>query len=308
MTKIIQPTLQQMRLFEAVARHRSITRAADEVHLTQPSVSMQVKTLEDKLGLPLTEKIGKTLHITRAGQVVAAASRDVLDRLGDMQRALEDMHRETAGPLSVSAVSTAKYFLPQLLGSFKRRYPGVEPRLQITNRETVLKRIADNADDLYIMGRSPSEGALVVEPFLENIIVFAARPDNPLVGQKNIPLARLVKENIIQREPGSGTRQAIETAFLAAGQKISTHMEFDDTEAIKQGVISGLGIAYLSLHSLRLERAAGELEVLDVEGFPLRRRWYAAHQQGKRLSSAAQSFLDFLQQESHREVAKTDME
>ncbi len=308
MTKIIQPTLQQMRLFEAVARHRSITRAADEVHLTQPSVSMQVKTLEGKLGLPLTDKIGKTLHITRAGQVVAAASRDVLDRLGDMQRALEDMHREVAGPLSVSAVSTAKYFLPQLLGSFKRRYPGVEPRLQITNRETVLKRIKDNADDLYIMGRSPSEGALVVEPFLENIIVFAARPDNPLVGQKNIPIARLVKENIIQREPGSGTRQAIEKSFLAAGQTISTHMEFDDTEAIKQGVISGLGIAYLSLHSLRLERAAGELEVLDVEGFPLRRRWYAAHQQGKHLSSAAQSFLDFLQQESHREVTKPVME
>ena len=306
MKKIIPPTLQQMRLFEAVARHGSITRAAEEVHLTQPSVSMQVKTLEEKIGLPLTEQIGKTLHLTRAGEQVAAASRDVLVRLSEMQAALEDMQREVAGPLSVAVVSTAKYFLPQLLGEFKRHHPKVEPRLQITNRETVIERIGENADDLYIMGQPPQAEAVIADPFLENVIVFVARPDHPLVGRKNIPLARIAQENVIRREPGSGTRQAVEKLCQAADVELATHMEFDDNEAIKQGVISGLGVAYLSLHSLRLELAAEELVVLDVAGFPLRRRWYAVHRKGKRLTNAAQGFLDFLQQEGGRYRSEND--
>ena len=296
--RFIPPTFQQMRLFEAVARHGSITRAAEEVHLTQPSVSMQVKTLEDKIGLPLTEQIGKALHLTRAGEQVAAAARDVLARMGEMEIALDDMKREVAGPLSIAVVSTAKYFLPQLLGEFKRRHPKVEPRLQITNRETVLERLGDNADDLYIMGQPPNTEAVSAEPFLENVIVFVARPDHPLVGAKSITLARIAQENVIRREPGSGTRQAVEKLFQAANVELVPHMEFDDSDAIKQGVISGLGVAYLSRHALRLELAAGEVVVLDVEGFPLRRRWYAAHREGKRLTNAAQSFLEFLQQES----------
>ncbi|SFJ96537.1 LysR family transcriptional regulator [Celeribacter neptunius] len=306
MTKFIPPTFQQMRLFEAVARHGSITRAAEEVHLTQPSVSMQVKTLEEKIGLPLTEQIGKRLHLTRAGEEVAAASRDILARLGEMEVALEDMKHEVAGPLSIAVVSTAKYFLPQLLGDFKRRHPKVEPRLQITNRETVLDRLGANADDLYIMGQPPQGQPVQAEPFLENVITFVARPDHPLAGTKHIPLSRIAEENVIRREPGSGTRQAIEKLFQAAHVELIPHMEFDDADAIKQGVISGLGIAYLSLHALRLELAAGELVVLDVEGFPLRRRWYALHREGKRLSTAAQSFLDFLQQESGRTRSETE--
>lgn len=294
MTDIILPTVQQMRLFEAVARHLSITRAAEEVHLTQPSVSMQIRTLEDKIGQPLTEKIGKALFLTAAGEEVAATARDVLGRLDDMRSALEDMQREVAGPLSVAVVSTAKYFLPQLLGEFKRRYPRVEPRLQITNRQTLLSRLGDNADDLYIMGQPPADHDVIAEPFLENIIVFVARPDHPLVGQKNISLARLAEENVIRREVGSGTRKAVERLCQEAGVELTTHMEFDDSEAIKQGVISGLGVASLSLHSLRLELAAGELAVLDVQGFPLHRRWFAVQVRGKRLSNAADTFLEFL--------------
>lgn len=304
MPKVIPPTVQQMRLFEAVARLGSITRAAEEVHLTQPSVSMQIKTLEDKIGQPLTEQVGKRLQLTRAGEVVAAASRDVLARLSDMEAALDDMSRAVAGPLSVAVVSTAKYFLPELLGQFKRRYPRVEPRLQITNRETVLARMSRNADDLYIMGRPPEEEAVIAEPFLENVIVFVARPDHPLVGQRQIPLGRLMDENVIRREAGSGTRAAVESLCEAAGVRLGAHMEFDDAEAIKHGVISGLGVAYLSLHALRLELAAGELALLDVAGFPLRRRWYAVHRKSKRLSNAGQAFLDYLLEESEREIAR----
>lgn len=302
MTKIIPPTVQQMRLFEAVARLGSITRAAEEVNLTQPSVSMQVKALEEKIGQPLTEQIGKSLRLTRAGEEVAAAARDVLARISEMEAALDDMSRAVAGPLSVAVVSTAKYFLPELLGAFKRRFPRVEPRLTIANRETVLARIANNADDLYIMGRTPDAEAMIAHPFRENVIVFVARPDHPLVGRRHIPLLRMAEENVIRREAGSGTRQAVETLCAAAGVRLGAHMEFDDAEAIKHGVISGLGVAYLSLHALRLELAAGELALLDVEGFPLRRRWYAAHREGKRLTNAAQAFLDYLMEEGARDM------
>jgi len=305
MPRIVPPTFQQLRLFNAVARHGSITRAAEEVNLTQPSVSMQVKTLEEKIGLPLTEQIGKTLHLTFAGAEVAKASHDILERLEELESALRDMHREVAGPLSVVVISSAKYFLPQLLGQFKRRFPGVKPRLQITNRETILDRMAANADDIYIIGRWPEDMSVTAVPFQENVITFVARPDHPLVGQKSIPLARIAQEEVIRREPGSGTRQAVDKLFKEAGVALDTLMEFDDSEAIKQGVISGLGIAYLSRHMLRLELAAGEVAELDVQGFPLRRRWFAVHPRGKRLSNAAQSFQDFLQNESARTMADT---
>jgi len=306
MNKVVTPTIQQLRLFESVARLGSITRAAAEVHLTQPSVSMQVRTLEEKIGMPLTEQVGKTLHLTRAGEEVAAAAREILARLAEMETGLQDLNREVGGRLSVAVVSTARYFMPQLLGSFKRRFPKVEPRLQITNRETLLARMSTNADDLYIIGRLPEEEAqtVIAEPFLENIIAFVARPDHPLVGQKAIPLARIGQENVIRREPGSGTRLAVERLFDTAGVSLRTHMEFDDSEAIKQGVVSGLGIASLSLHTVRHELATGELAVLDVQGFPLRRRWYAVHRKGKRLSNAAERFLEFLLTEGEQEVSK----
>lgn len=298
MARVIAPTLQQMRLFEAVARHGSITRAAEEVNLTQPSVSMQVRSLEDKLGVTLTEQIGKRLHLTAAGELTAAASRDILARLGEMESALEDLSGEVAGPLNVAVVTTAKYFLPKLLGDFKGRFPRVQPRLTIANRETMLARIDDSADDLFIMGRPPERHAVDAEPFLENVIVFVAPPGHRLVGRRHIPLGRIAEEDVLRREEGSGTRLAVDGLCRAAGVELVTHMEFDDLEAIKQGVISGLGLAYLPLHAVRLEIAAGELAVLDVEGFPLRRRWYALHRRGRRLSNAAQSFLDFLKTES----------
>ncbi|MCW9043741.1 MAG: LysR family transcriptional regulator [Pseudopelagicola sp.] len=298
MAKIIPPTVQQLRLFEAVARHGSITRAAQEVNLTQPTVSMQVKALEGKVGMALTEQVGKALHLTHAGEEVAATARDVLGRLADMEAALSDLQSEVAGPVSVAVVSTARYFLPQLLGRFKRAYPKVEPRLQITNRETILERMAENRDDLYIMGQPPQEHEVIAEPFRENIIVPVAWPEHPLVGQRGISLCQIAAEPVIRRERGSGTRKAVERQFQAQGLSLGTHMEFDDSEAIKQGVISGLGIAFLSMQAMRLELASGEIAVLDVEGFPLHRRWYVAHRKEKRLTGGARTFLEYLLQDS----------
>ena len=296
-------TLQQLRLFAAVAEHRSVTRAAEAVHLTQPAVSIQIKRLEAKVGMPLIEHIGKELHLTVAGEEVFEAARDVLARLGDLETSLNDLRGEVAGPLNVHVVSSGKYFMPQLLGSFVRRYPKVEPRLQITNRASLLSSLARNQSDLYIMGQPP-EGVSVVEyPFLKNILVVVARPDHPLAGKKKIALAQIAKERFVGRESGSGTRKAVEKLFHDKGLDISAYIELDSAEGIKQGVMGGLGIGVLSKHSLRLELDAGELVVLDVAGFPLRRRWYVSHREGKHLSRAAQLFLDYLREEGEAQVA-----
>jgi DNA-binding transcriptional LysR family regulator len=296
-------TLQQLRLFAAVAEQKSVTRAAEEVHLTQPAVSIQIKRLEAKVGMPLIEHIGKELHLTVAGEEVFDAAKDVLERLSDLETSLNDLRGEVAGPLNIHVVSSGKYFLPHLMGSFVRRYPKVEPRLEITNRADLLSSLAKNQSDLYIMGQPP-EGVPVVEyPFLENILVVVARPDHPLAGKKKIPLAKIAKERFVGRESGSGTRKAVEKLFNQKGLSIEAYIELDSAEGIKQGVIGGLGIGVLSKHSLRLELDAGELVVLNVAGFPLRRRWYVSHREGKRLSRAAQLFLQYLQEEGEEEVA-----
>lgn len=296
-------TLQQLRLFAAVAEHKSVTRAAEEVHLTQPAVSIQIKRLESKVGMPLIEHIGKELHLTVAGEEVFDAAKDVLERLSDLENTLNDLQGEVAGPLNVHVVSSGKYFMPHLLGSFVRRYPKVEPRLQITNRASLLAGLAKNQSDLYIMGQPPEGVAVVDYPFLENILVVVARPDHALAGKKKIPLARIATERFVGRESGSGTRKAVEKLFHDKGLDITAYIELDSAEGIKQGVIGGLGIGVLSKHSLRLEIEAGELVILDVQGFPLRRRWYVSHREGKRLSRAAQVFLQYLQEEGEDEVA-----
>ncbi len=304
---MIHATLQQLRLFEAVARHRSYTRAAEEVHLTQPAVSIQIKRLEENIGSPLFEMIGKKMHLTLAGQEVHDACVDVLRRLGDLEITLDNLSGEVAGPINVTVVSSAKYFLPYLLGKFMRRYPKVEPHLKVTNRANLLERLGNNTDDLYITGLVPEEMPVVEYPFLENVLVVVAHPHHPLVKKKGLTLEDLADERFVGREPGSGTRKAVEELFRERGLTVTPYIELSSSEAIKQGVMAGLGLAVLSLHSLSLELSANKLTILDVKDFPLRRRWYAVHRKGKQLSRAAQTFLDYLQQEGEDEVRQLFM-
>ncbi|MCX4186982.1 LysR family transcriptional regulator [Methylophaga sp. OBS4] len=300
---MIHATLQQFRLFEAVARLKNFTRAAEEVHLTQPAVSIQIKRLEENIGTPLLEQVGKQLHLTVAGQEVYDACRDVLQRLHELDSSLDDLKDEVAGPVNLVVVSSAKYFLPYLLGNFLERYPKVKPRLMVTNRAQLLSRLSANEDHLYIMGQVPDELPVEEYPFLENVLVIVARPDHPLCNKKNISLAEIAREHIVGREPGSGTRKAIEELFADAGLSVSPYIEMSGADEIKHAVMAGLGIAILSMHSLQLELAANKLKILDVEQFPLHRRWYAVHRKGKKLSKAAQTFLDYLQQEGEAEIA-----
>jgi len=296
MHKIYLPTIQQMKLFEAVARLRSVTRAAEEVSLTQPSVSMQVKALEEKIGMPLIDQIGKNLFLTRAGEEVANTSREILDRLDVMKTNLASVNNEIAGSLNLAVVTTTKYFLPQRIGEFKRRYPGVEPRVNMGNREQIMQRLANNLDDVYIMGTPPDQKVLAYAPISTNEIVFVAYPYHPLAALPSMTLDQLLSADIISRERGSGTRQAIERRFAENGLQLNPLMEFEDSEAIKLAAISGLGIAYLPIQSMRLELAARELVILNVQGFPLKRQWYAMHHRAKHLSRVAERFLEFLQE------------
>lgn len=291
-------TLRQLKVFESVARNLSFTRAAEELHLTQPTVSIQLKQLSDIVGLPLLEQIGKRIHLTDAGCELLKVCHDIFEGLSRFEMLVSDMKGVKAGKLRLAVITTAKYFVPRLLGPFCQRYPGIDVSLKVTNRERVLQRMADNQDDLYVLGQPPEHMEVELEPFLENPLVVLAARSHPLTAEKNIPLSRLVEEPFLMREPGSGTRLATERFFGERGLKLKVRMELGSNEAIKQAVAGGLGIAVLSAHTLALERSSDELALLDVEGFPIRRHWYVAYPRDKQPSVVALAFLDFLREES----------
>jgi DNA-binding transcriptional LysR family regulator len=293
-------TLHQLRLFRSLGSHLSFTRVAEELHLTQPAVSIQIKRLEESVGLPLVEHMGKKLFLTDAGRELFEASRDVLERMRVLGEDMSGLEEGVRGPLNLAAITTAKYFMPHLLGTFLRDYPEVVPRLTITNQSRVVERLEGNLDDLVIMGTLPENMDLEAEFFLDNPLVVVAPPDHPLVGQKRIPLARIAEERFLSREPGSGTRQAHTRLFAQHGLAANTYMELGSSEAIKQAVMAGLGISVLSRHNLRLELESGLLAILDVEHFPLVRQWYAVHLKGKKLSHTTRRFLDFLLRDGAR--------
>jgi len=287
-------TFRQLQIFEMVVRLGGYTRAAQALHLTQPTVSMQVKKLSVTIGYPLLERVGSHLHTTAVGDEVYASAQSILGSmvsLGESAAALEGVVK---GPLRIAVITTAKYFMPHLLGAFITQYPEVKPILKVTNRSRVLERLKSNEDNLLIMGQVPVEFAVEAHPFIDNELVVVANAHHPLTQCSSISLQRLSEERFLVREPGSGTRQAMDRLFAEHGLKIEPYMELGSSEAIKQAVMAGLGLSVLSLHNLRLELASGHVVVLDVEEFPLKRRWYAVHLKDKKLSLVARTFLDFL--------------
>ncbi len=291
-------TLRQLQVFEVVARHQSFTRAAQELHLTQPAVSMQVGQLEDGLGLPLLEQLGKRLHLTEAGREVHAYARAVRQQLDELEAVLNRLKGVGGGRLRISVATTANYFIPTLLGTFSRRYPDVTVSLDVTNRETLLRQLRENTVDLVIMGQPPAELDAEAQAFLENPLVVVAPPGHPLVRAKKIPLARLQEEVFLVREPGSGTRNAMERFFAERAIRLKTGMEVGSNEAIKQSVQAGLGLGLLSRATIEQELELKRLVVLDVAEFPIMRHWYVVYRRGKRLSGAAEAFRQFVLNEA----------
>ena len=287
-------TLRQLTLFKAVAQHLSFTRAAAKLCLTQPAVSIQIKQLEGHIGMPLFEQIGKRIFLTEAGRELYAACGDIFARIETLETSLNELQGSIKGQLKLSVVTNATYFTPHLLKAFLRLYPEVNFRLNVTNRTNVLERLANNEDDLVIMGQVPEQLHVESHQFLESPLVVLAPPQHPLVNQAHIPLVRLAQEPILIREVGSGTRLAMERCFAAYDLELPTEMELGSSEAIKQGVMAGLGVSVLSQHTLILELATGKIKLLDVEEFPLIRYWYIAHLSEKKLSLVARTFLDFM--------------
>lgn len=289
-------TLRQLEVFEAIARLKSFTRAAEELFLTQPTVSMQIKKLTDEIGLPLFEQVGKKIYLTDAGQELYRTCLGIFEHFSHFEMVASNMKGLKSGKLKLAVVTTAKYFTPRLLGMFCQQYPGIDISLQVTNRERVLERMADNRDDLYILGQVPKEVDAVAQAFLENPLVVLASVNHPLAQKKKITPKRITEEPFISREPGSGTRMATERFFSDKGLRLKIRMELGSNEAIKQAIIGGLGISVLSRHTLALDAPTGQLVVLDVQGFPIDRHWYYAYPSGKQLSIVAQTFLEYLQQ------------
>jgi LysR family transcriptional regulator, low CO2-responsive transcriptional regulator len=287
-------TLRQLTLFKAVAQHLSFTRAAAELCLTQPAVSIQIKQLEGHVGMPLFEQIGKRIFLTDAGRALYEACGDIFARLETLETSLNELQGSIKGQLKISAVTTAGYFTPYLFKAFLQHYPEVHFNLHVTNRNNVLERLSSNEDDLVIMGQVPEHLHVTAHQFLENPLVVLASPEHPLVGQSNIPLARLAKETILVREVGSGTRLAMNRCFAAHDLELPTELELGSSEAIKQGVMTGLGISVLSRYAVALELSVGKIKLLNVEDFPVKRCWYVAHLTEKKLSLVARTFLEFL--------------
>ena len=287
-------TFRQLRVFGAVARHLSFTRAAEELHLTQPAVSMQVKQLEEVVGLPLFEQIGKKIYLTDAGREMARYGEAVIALLDEAELVFGEMKGLRRGRLRITVASTANYFAPRLLAAFCRQHPEVRVSLDVTNREGLLRALAENTTDLVIMGQPPAELDVEAESFMDNPLVVIAAPDHPLAGRRKIPLEVLAGETFLVREKGSGTRSAMERHFAEHGISLSTPMEMSSSEAIKQGVEAGLGLGLLSLHTLEMELALERVVVLDVESFPIMRHWFVVHRKGKRLSRVAEAFRRFV--------------
>jgi DNA-binding transcriptional LysR family regulator len=287
-------SLRQLRVFEAAATLHSFSRAAEALHLTQPGVSMHIKELEGHAGLPLFERIGKKLYITEAGQELLTHARELLRSLKDAEDVLDGLKGLRRGRINLAVVSTAKYFIPRLLARFGKNYPQLEIRLAVNNRNSVIEQLIANEVDLAVMGRSPQSLDTIAEPFAQNPHVIIAAPDHPLAGRRRVTVEAVAKETFIVREPGSGTRLAMQQFFDERQVPCRVGLEMASNETIKQAVMAGMGVSFLSRHTLDLELQTGRLVVLDVRGTPVIRHWHVAHLANKRLSPTAAAFRDYV--------------
>ena len=287
-------SLRQLRVFEAAAANRSFSKAAQLLHLTQPGVSMHIKELETNAGLPLFERIGRKLFVTEAGQELLTRAREILRALKDAEDALDGLKGLRRGRINLAVVSTAKYFVPQLLARFGKDYPELEVRLAVNNRNAVIELLVANEVDLAIIGRSPQTLDILAESFAHNPHVIIAAPDHPLAKQRRIPVENIAKDNFIVREPGSGTRLATQQFFDERQLSCRVAMEMASNETIKQAVMAAMGVSFISRHTIDLELETRRLVILDVVGTPVMRQWHVAHLAKKRLSPTASAFKKFV--------------
>ncbi len=296
-------TRRQLRAFAAVVTAQGFSGAAKALHVTQPAVSLQVKELEAACGLPLLDRSGRRIRPTEAGREILRVSQAFEREMRSAEERLSALKGLRGGRLTVAVISTAQYFGPRLLAAFRERHPEVELRLHVFNREAVIRHLEEDDVDLAIMGRPPQEIETLSEPFAPNPHVMVAYPGHPLAGRRRIDLRQLLDDTIIAREPGSGTRGLADGLFARHHLQFRPTLVISSNEAIKQAVIAGMGVAFLSLHTVGVEVAQGTLKVLDVPDLPVVRRWYVVHRRDRRLAPAAQAFRDFMVRDAGAVVA-----
>lgn len=293
-------TFRQLELFLAFVDTGSISDAARRSHVTQPTVSMQMKELAESIGLPLYEQVGRRLQLTAAGRALADAAKAISAEWESFGQRIAAMQGVEHGRLRVTIASTAKYFIPRMLGRFCEAHPGIDITLEVLNRDGVVARLRDNLDDLYVLSQPPREIAHRAEVLLDNPLVVIAAPGHPLAGQRSVRWQRLRTESFILREQGSGTRLAIDRHFALLGLAPRIRLELGSNEAIKQAVAAGMGLGIVSRHALAADPALEHLVVLKVQRFPVPSSWSVLWPEGKRLSPAALAFLGHLRDASAR--------
>lgn len=287
-------TFRQLRVFTEVAKHLSFSKAALALHLTPPAITMQIKELESHVGLPLFDRSGRSISLTTTGEYMLVYVRKILATLKDAEDATARLRKVEVGTLTIGMVSTATYFLPALLAQFKREHPGVEVKLVVGNRSQLVRLLEASEVDIAIMGRPPQQMATRAEPFAAHPHMFISAPGHPLAGVGPVTLAEVLGEPFIIRERGSGTRAALEEFFQRKTAELRVAMEVDSNELIKQSVMAGMGISFMSLHTLGLELDCGLLKIIPVDGAPVVRRWNCVHMLAKLLSPATEAFRYFV--------------
>jgi LysR family transcriptional regulator, low CO2-responsive transcriptional regulator len=297
--------LHQLATFQAVAKHSSYVRAAEELHFSQPAVSAQIRQLEEALGVKLFDQIGRKTHLTQAGEELYLYSQKIFSIIEETLATMESLRSPQSGRLSVGADTTVgSYVIPGLLGQFHQIYPEVEITLDVVNRAALVEALLSNRIDLAIVGKVPDDIPVVIEPFASNELVLIAAPTHRLAGCAGVPLTELAREHFLLREVGSGTRAALESLFQEAGLPLQVCMQVGNNSAIKQGVAAGLGIALISRVAIGMELETNRLVILDVEGFPIMRQWRLVHIKEKNLSATARAFKSFLLQNAERRIRK----
>jgi DNA-binding transcriptional LysR family regulator len=287
-------TIRQLQIFSAAATHLSFARAAEELRLTHAAISLQIKQLEEVSGSVLFDRIGKRVYLTDAGEVLFDHARQILRLLNDADESLMALKGLKGGRVSIAATSTAEYFAPGLLAEFRKMHPDVRVRLLVDNREEVARRLEANEVDMAIMGRPPANMDAEAVNFAPHPFVIVCCAGHPLSGRRRLTLGDIIHEPMIVREAGSGTRSAMEEFFRSRAIEPNIVMELGSNEAIKQAVVAGLGISFLSQHTLGLELSTGHLAVLRVEGASVMRRWFIVRHKCKLLTPALAAFWDFM--------------
>jgi DNA-binding transcriptional LysR family regulator len=301
-------TLRQLRVFESAARHLSLTRAAEELHLTPPAVSIQVRQLEGHAHAELFERAGRGLRLTQAGEEVLAHAREILAHIRGAEEAIAGLASLEQGMLSVATINAGDSFFPWIVAAFRERHPRMRMRLMVGNRDELLERLTAHEVDLAVMSQPPSGEEFAAESFAPHPHVMVAAPAHRLARRRSIALAEAGREPVITREPGSATRLVMDQAFAQGGIAPRIEMEIASNETIKQAVAAGFGVGFLSAHAVRQELALGRLKVISVKGFPVMRQWYVVLRRDRRLPRIAEAFQRFVVKEGARIIRRLERE